>query len=73
MEKSTTLQAPTPAHDKLAYSDEEVANLLSVARITVWRLCKKGLLKPVPGLRARYTGTSVRALCAGEVTEEVES
>ena len=55
--------------EKLAFTAQEVADLLDVSKLTVWRLEKRNLIQPVPGLRARYTGTSVRALCSGETED----
>lgn len=71
MNKSLIQQTPTPPPDKLAYSWLEVCKLLGIGRVSVWRLEKRGFIKPVPGLKAVYTGTSVRALCAGQVEEVV--
>ena len=38
----------TPKHDpeRLAYNQQEVAQLLGVGVVTVWRLTKRGLLRP---------------------------
>jgi len=67
MNKSEITHTPTPAPDQLAYSWLEVCKLLGIGRVKVWKLEKLGLITPVPGLKAVYTGKSVRALCAGEV------
>lgn len=41
---------------KLAYTTDEAAEMLGVAPTTIWRLTKRGLLRPSKGIRyARYT------------------
>jgi DNA-binding transcriptional MerR regulator len=41
---------------KLAYNTNEAAEMLGVNPATVWRLTKRGLLRPSKGIRyARYT------------------
>lgn len=36
---------------RLAYTTEETASLLGVSRVTLWRLCKRGLIRPSLALR----------------------
>lgn len=41
---------------KLAYTRDEAAEMLGVNPATIWRLTKRGLLRPSKGIRyARYT------------------
>lgn len=45
-----------PALPKLAYTTNEAAEMLGVNPATIWRLTKRGLLRPSKGIRyARYT------------------
>lgn len=45
-----------PPLQKLAYTTNEAAQMLGVNPATVWRLTKRGLLRPSKGIRyARYT------------------
>ncbi|MEY3481592.1 MAG: Helix-turn-helix domain [Verrucomicrobiota bacterium] len=37
--------------DRLALSSDETAKALGVSRVTLWRLCQRGLLKPSYALR----------------------
>lgn len=47
---------PPSALPKLAYSTVEAAEMLGVNPSTVWRLTKRGLLRPSRGIRyMRYT------------------
>ena len=41
-----------PIRDRLALSSEETAKALGISRVTLWRLCKRGLLKPSYALRS---------------------
>lgn len=55
MNKKTTTEKK-PALPKLAYNTDEAAEMLGVDSSTVWRLTKRGLLRPSKGIRyARYT------------------
>jgi hypothetical protein len=43
---------PVPVKEqRLAYTTEETARLLGVSRVTLWRLCKRGLIRPSLALR----------------------
>jgi len=45
-----------PALQKLCYTTNEAAEMLGVNPATIWRLTKRGLLRPSKGIRyARYT------------------
>jgi hypothetical protein len=37
--------------EKLAFSKSELAAAIGLSGVTLWRLEKRGLLKPVPGIR----------------------
>ena len=51
-----TENRPKPVLQKLAYSTNEAAEMLGVNPATIWRLTKRGLLRPSKGIRyARYT------------------
>jgi len=39
--------------EKLTYDVKELSALLGVGQTTLWRLSKRGLLNPIPGLRHR--------------------
>ena len=41
-----------PFRDRLALSSEEAAKAIGVSRVTLWRLCQRGLLKPSYALRS---------------------
>ena len=45
-----------PALQKLCYTTNDAAEMLGVNPTTIWRLTKRGLLRPSKGIRyARYT------------------
>lgn len=49
------------AVERLAYTADEVCIALDISRTSLWRLEKRGLLKPVPGLRVkRYSVEAVK-------------
>jgi hypothetical protein len=48
----TTPTADTPAKvERLAFTSEEAAEALSISLVTLWRLERRGLLKPSRALR----------------------
>jgi DNA-binding transcriptional MerR regulator len=47
---ATALHAPAPV-EPLAYTSEEAAQALRISLVTLWRLEKRGLLKPSRALR----------------------
>ena len=50
--------ASAPAIERLAFSGEEIQRALGVSSVTLWRLEKRGLLRPLPGLRRKLYATS---------------
>lgn len=53
--------------ERLAYTAKETATCLGVSLVTLWRLQKRGLLLPVPGLGKRlYSVESIKRFAAGE-------
>ena len=66
----TTTSTPTAtgyAVEKLAYSAEEIENILGISAVTRWRYEKRGLLKAVPGIRHKlYSRKEVEAFLAGK-------
>ena len=57
-----------PGHaEKLAYSGKELQRILDVSSVTIWRLEKKNLLKPVPGIKNKlYSRKTVEAFLEGK-------
>jgi len=57
----TTAATDTPAKiDRLAYNAEETAQALNISLVTLWRLEKRGLLKPSRALRTpRWSRTEI--------------
>jgi hypothetical protein len=51
--QAETISAPTRATDKLAFSKKELCDAIGVSPVTLWRLEKRGLLRPVAGIRHR--------------------
>lgn len=52
--------------EKLAYSGKELEAILGVSTVTLWRLEKRGLLKPVSGIRHKiYSRKSVESFLEG--------
>jgi transcriptional regulator with XRE-family HTH domain len=66
---STTLTTTTPtapAAEKLAYSQAELCAALGLSKVTLWRLEKRNLLRPVPGIRNKiYSRRAVEAFLEG--------
>ena len=58
---SATIETPTPAKiERLAYTSEETAEALNISLVTLWRLEKRGLLKPSRALRTpRWSRTEI--------------
>jgi hypothetical protein len=49
---ATDCTGPMPAPiERLAYNAEETAQVLNISLVTLWRLEKRGLLKPSRALR----------------------
>ena len=49
---STATETPSPAKiERLAFTSEEAAQALNVSLVTLWRLERRGLLKPSRALR----------------------
>ena len=56
-----------PAVEKLAYNSAELRAALGVCGVTLWRLEKRGLLLPVPGLRHKlYSREAVQRFLNGK-------
>ena len=57
----TTTETPAPANiERLAFNAEETAQALNVSLVTLWRLEKRGLLKPSRALRTpRWSRTEI--------------
>lgn len=57
--------ATHPTHPKLTFTGKELNELLHISSVTRWRLEKRGLLMPVPGLRHKlYSIKEVEAFLA---------
>lgn len=68
----TSLSNPSetvaPAQPRLAYSKNELSQLLGLSPVTLWRLEKKGILRPVAGVRHKlYSATAVSRFLDGRV------
>jgi predicted DNA-binding transcriptional regulator AlpA len=48
---NTSAPIPTAAVEKMAFSTTELCVALGVSRVTIYRLEKRGILRPVPGIR----------------------
>ncbi|MBU3665628.1 MAG: helix-turn-helix domain-containing protein [Chthoniobacterales bacterium] len=56
---ATTDPRPAPV-ERLAYNAEETAQALGISLVTLWRLEKRGLLKPSRALRhPRWSRTEI--------------
>ena len=63
-----------PPVEKLAYSTQELCAALGLSDVTLWRLAKRGLLNPVPGIRHRlYSRVEVERFLAGKTVERAAS
>lgn len=60
--------APThSAPDLLVYTADQVCTVLQISKVTLWRLERRGLIRPLPQLRhRRYAVEAVRRFSAGE-------
>lgn len=59
--------APSHAVEKLAFHGAEVEKILGISAITRWRLEKRGLLKPVPGIKHKlYSRKTLEAFLEGK-------
>ena len=69
----TQLQSPPPALSTppapiplLVYTAEQVCAALQISKVTLWRLERRGLLRPIASLRhKRYSAAAVRDFLAG--------
>jgi len=53
--------------EKLAYSTAELCAAVGISRVTAYRLEKRGLLRPVPGLRHKiYSREEVARFLSGK-------
>lgn len=57
----TAVETPSPANiERLAFNAEETASTLGISLVTLWRLEKRGLLKPSRALRTpRWSRTEI--------------
>jgi DNA-binding transcriptional MerR regulator len=52
----------------MAFTGGEVEAITGLSKVTIWRLEKRGLLKPVPGIRNKlYSRKAVEAFLEGKV------
>ena len=52
--------------EKLAFTGKEMQTLLDCSHVTIWRLEKRGLLRPVAGLHKKlYSRATVEAFLNG--------
>ena len=53
--------------ERLAYSGEEIQRALGISHVTLWRLEKRGLLRPLPGLKRKlYAVAEVQRFVGGK-------
>ena len=63
-----------PALQKLAYTTNDAAEMLGVNPATIWRLTKRGLLRPSKGIRyARYTLEELQRYLRDTATQPAKS
>ena len=56
--------------EKLAFTGKEMQTLLDCSHVTIWRLEKKGLLRPVAGLHKKlYSRAAVDAFLSGSTSK----
>lgn len=68
MDRNSTQRIETAAlpQARLAYSKNELSQLLGLSPVTLWRLEKKGLLRPVAGVRHKlYSAHAVARFLEG--------
>lgn len=58
---TTATETPSPANlERLAFNAEETAQTLGISLVTLWRLERRGLLKPSRALRTpRWSRTEI--------------
>jgi predicted site-specific integrase-resolvase len=56
---------------RIAYSKKEACEVLGLSNVTLWRLEKKGLLKPIHGLRHKIYSVEAIKKFAARTDEEV--
>jgi len=58
---------PTPTVEKLTYSTADLCSALGLSSVTLWRLSRRGLLRPIQGIRHRlYAKTEVQRFLSGK-------
>ena len=58
---------PTPVVEKLAYNTAELCSALGISPVTIWRLNRRGLLRPIYGLRHKlYAKAEVQRFLSGK-------
>jgi hypothetical protein len=69
MNKQTIMPADQPpviVVEPLVYTIDELAKVLKLSRVTLWRLERRGLLKSVPGVRHKiYSRRAVEKFLEG--------
>jgi predicted DNA-binding transcriptional regulator AlpA len=64
----STEKSASQAVEKMAFTGGEVETITGLSKVTIWRLEKRGLLKPVPGIRNKlYSRKAVEAFLEGKV------
>ena len=58
---------PTPTVEKLAYNTAELCAALGLCETSLWRLRRRNLLRPIPGLRHKlYAKSEVQRFLVGK-------
>lgn len=53
--------------ERLAYTADQVCAALQISKVTLWRLERRGLLRPVPHLRhKRYSASAITQFLAAK-------
>ena len=66
----TPTAASAPPATRLAYTKAQLLDVLPVSSTTLWRWEKRGILKPIPGIRHKlYSVAAVRLIVEQGVTE----
>lgn len=64
-EKNSEIAAPVL--ERLVYNRIELGQVLGLCETSIWRLERRGLIKPVPGLRHKlYSVEAVKRFIAGK-------
>jgi hypothetical protein len=64
---TTQPSQPPPTIEKLAYNTAELCSALGLSTVSLWRLRRRGLLRPIPGLRHKlYAKTEVQRFLSGK-------